>query len=131
MIRETNRTFIIKPGEATHLPFHNYAGPGTPVYNNIIDGIKPTTTFDAISLVHDVEYIGYENRDIPDAQMVASIRKEYGDTLANQVKSVFKLDSLMNNRTQNDKNTYNQLKPLAVELLNKSGYAHIKFSDGN
>jgi hypothetical protein len=39
-----------------HLPFHNYAGPGTRVFTNILTGVKPTNYLDRVAQEHDVNY---------------------------------------------------------------------------
>lgn len=44
------------PGEQ-HLPFHNFAGPGTHVKERLARGDKPTTRADAVAKVHDVDYM--------------------------------------------------------------------------
>lgn len=40
-----------------HLPFHNYAGPGTNVFDNVMNGKMPYSNVDLTSLYHDVDYL--------------------------------------------------------------------------
>jgi hypothetical protein len=47
------------------LPFHNYLGPGTPVFSNIYKKRLPTSYLDATGTVHDLlsgENSGYANK---------------------------------------------------------------------
>jgi len=38
------------------IPFHNYTGPGTRLYENIIADVRPVDDADKRSLLHDVRY---------------------------------------------------------------------------
>jgi hypothetical protein len=39
-----------------HLPFHNYAGPGTHIETRIDKSMMPTDILDRAALIHDIEY---------------------------------------------------------------------------
>lgn len=43
-------------GLQLHLPGHNYAGPGTHVISNILNGVQPVDYLDSVSLQHDLDY---------------------------------------------------------------------------
>jgi hypothetical protein len=40
-----------------HLPFHNYAGPGTHIVERVIRGDIPVDVIDEASLIHDIDYL--------------------------------------------------------------------------
>jgi len=40
-----------------HIPFHNYAGPGTNTISNILNNVLPVDTVDSLALKHDLDYL--------------------------------------------------------------------------
>jgi len=74
------------PGEsATHLPGHNFTGPGTDVNRRIAMGIKPTNAVDAGAMRHDLAYNaiydGVKNGTIARAKIPELVRKADMDLL--------------------------------------------------
>jgi hypothetical protein len=74
------------PGEsATHLPGHNFTGPGTDVNRRIAAGVKPTNAVDAGAMRHDLAYQdiynGVKNGSIPRAKIPELVRKADMDLL--------------------------------------------------
>lgn len=55
-----------------HLPFHNYAGPGTHIKERIDRGDKPINSLDAAALVHDIEYLTGKQNDA-DSNMIKNL----------------------------------------------------------
>ncbi len=48
-----------------HYPGSNYTGPGTHVINRVLDRVFPTDYDDAVTLVHDIEYLMYsDNKEL-------------------------------------------------------------------
>lgn len=45
-------------------------GPGTHIVDRIKKGILPINAGDAAALIHDIEYLGYEDQSIPDATAI-------------------------------------------------------------
>ncbi len=44
-----------------HYPGHNFTGPGTRVVTRIYNGVVPTDTNDAATMIHDIEYLIYND----------------------------------------------------------------------
>lgn len=42
-----------------HFPGQNYTGPGTRVATNIYNNVKPTNKTDAVTMLHDIDYIRF------------------------------------------------------------------------
>lgn len=54
------------------MPFFQYMGPGTHIIDRINKGILPLNQDDAASLVHDIEYLKYDDQAIPDETAVSN-----------------------------------------------------------
>ncbi len=50
----------------------NYMGPGTHVSERVHKGVLPTWQSDAASLVHDIEYLKYQDQSIADSTAVSN-----------------------------------------------------------
>lgn len=103
-----------------HLPFHNYAGPGTHVIERVTGKIKPTTMIDAISLVHDMEYIRDDSTTDADRKMVTSLFTSYPfmPQLAGTAAVAFTANKILGlSKGSNRPDIYNQYKAQAQELL--------------
>jgi len=53
---------VVKPG-GLHFPGSVYTGPGTPIVNRILSGVRPKTEIDKIALQHDIDYLRAQNED--------------------------------------------------------------------
>jgi len=42
-----------------HLPGQNFTGPGTRIVTRILNGVMPTNKTDAITMLHDIDYLSY------------------------------------------------------------------------
>jgi len=51
--REDTKT---ESGYELHWPGTNYLGPGTHVFDNISNNLKPTSYMDSVALLHDIDY---------------------------------------------------------------------------
>jgi len=47
----------LEDGIEWHYPFAQYMGPGTHIIDKVLNNIEPTSALDAISLVHDINYL--------------------------------------------------------------------------
>lgn len=115
-----------------HLPFHNYAGPGTHVANNIVNKVMPTTLIDQASLIHDIEYVKPSNQWKADNNMYKNLLRAGGIKylpIANHTRLAFlaKDVSQLKSDDKTSVETYNYLKKLAISnnMVNKN----MKFSD--
>jgi hypothetical protein len=101
-----------------HLPFHNYAGPGTHLNTRINRGDIPINKIDAAALIHDMEYVRDSNRVHADEHMTQSLGNGTYLSSGNLFKKIFALDSILGNeRTMNRPDLYEQFKPKAEQLL--------------
>jgi len=85
-----------------HLPFHNYAGPGTRVQEQILSGKLPVTGIDAAALVHDIEYLTGIPQTTADNQMWLNLMREYpfNPAIATTTKLAFLAKDLVGYDTQ-------------------------------
>lgn len=60
-----------------HLPYHNYAGPGTHIQQNIEAGLRPTSGIDAAALIHDIDYLSGRLQSDADKYMWHNLVEEY------------------------------------------------------
>jgi hypothetical protein len=56
-----------------HIPGQNFSGPGTKVVQRILNGVLPNNKTDAVTMLHDIDYLKY-NGDMRKSQ--------YADALA-------------------------------------------------
>lgn len=103
-----------------HLPFHNYAGPGTHVIERLTKGYKPTTDLDYASLIHDIEYMDPRlTKEQADKNMVENLKRNGHYILSPTIKYTMKLFNRFGGK-ENDQNKYN----IARELAESRGYIH-------
>lgn len=60
-----------KPTTEYHYPGHQYTGPGTNVVYKIYNGIYPVNYQDAVTLLHDIDYMSYINADLADDKAIS------------------------------------------------------------
>lgn len=77
-----------------HIPFHNYAGPGTHITSRIIRGVQPINFIDEAALLHDIEYIKPDNKIAADTKMVDTLKKT-SPLVAFAAAVLFKLRQLL------------------------------------
>jgi len=113
-----------------HLPFHNYAGPGTNLEKRINQGDVPVTPLDAAALVHDMEYLRDDDRSHADQHMIHNLDKNFlpNNPVSTITDALFKLDAFLGKkRTMNNPIAYHSLKSKAKKLLKI--YPLISFDD--
>jgi len=54
-----------------HYPGHNYTGPGTNVVRRIFRGDMPVNYQDAVTLLHDVDYMSHMSPDVADDKAIS------------------------------------------------------------
>jgi hypothetical protein len=59
-----------------HMPYHNYAGPGTHTVSRLLKGDMPVSYIDKAALVHDIEYLKPGNKAIADVNMYRNLMKQ-------------------------------------------------------
>jgi len=102
-----------------HLPFHNYAGPGTHVQNQVLSGKLPVTGIDAAALVHDIEYLAGVPQTTADNQMWVNLIKEYPFNPA--IASTTKLAFLAKDLVGYDIKTNERLGLKLYNVVKKTG----------
>ncbi len=106
-------------GNEYHIPFHNYAGPGTHVLTRIERGDQPINDIDAAALVHDLEYIRDNSRIHADAHMALNMLRATKTPIPSMLStSAFAIDAVLgNNRTLGKPHIYEMYQPKAKNLL--------------
>jgi len=67
------------------IPFHNYTGPGTRLYDNIMNDVRPVDAGDVRSLLHDIRYSLANNQS----------ERVYADNIYDsEDKTMFKLNPI-------------------------------------
>jgi len=96
-----------------HLPFHNFAGPGTHIIEKLEKGVKPTTDLDLAALIHDVEYLGLDQR-IADRNFRENLIRQsiFNFPLANFTSVAFTLKDLVGYPIERDEQAYKYAKKL-------------------
>lgn len=83
----------------------------------------PISDLDAAALVHDMQYIGFQDRAEADDIMVKNLLKSGHSVQSIGAYLAFKIDkAIVGNRATNDKETYNQYYTKANKILEKYGY---------
>jgi hypothetical protein len=108
-----------------HLPFHNYAGPGTKVITRILRGDIPVNYLDATALIHDVEYIRDSSRKHADQHFRDNLNKNGWPVTKALTSLLFSIDPV--NRTEDNLELYNIIKPYAQRLLDEGHYVNVQF----
>lgn len=100
-----------------HLPFHNYAGPGTRTIKNILKGVQPVSYVDKAALIHDIEYYKPDNQLRADANMERNLNKQFmlGLPLHNMVRTAFKLKDIVGYKPKTDLQVYENAKAYVKE----------------
>lgn len=112
-----------------HLPFHNFAGPGTHIIERLEKGVKPTTDLDLAALIHDVEYLGLDQHTADRNFRKNLIRQSiFNFPLANFTSVAFTLKDLVGYPVEHDEQAYKYAKKLAKE---KYDLGKMKFYDDN
>jgi hypothetical protein len=98
-----------------HLPYHNYAGPGTNTIKNILEGKIPTTYIDRAALIHDIEYIKPNNQDVADNNMIANMDREFflGKPVHNFIHKLFIAKNIIGYNPPTNLELYNAAKTFA------------------
>lgn len=88
-----------------HLPYHNYAGPGTDIEGNILRNKLPVNALDTAALIHDIEYLAlpYELADI-------NFRDNLNSILDPLVKLSFAIKDYFQYKPPQSIEKYNELK---------------------
>ena len=82
-----------------HIPFHNYAGPGTRVLTRLINNKKPINDLDSAALIHDIEYMDPRlTKEQADENMVRNLNNTGHPILATTAKIMLKLFNKFGNR---------------------------------
>lgn len=68
-------------GNQYHIPYHNYAGPGTHTISNLLNGLEPVDYIDKAALVHDIEYLREGNKLAADYNMFKNLNRQRPDLL--------------------------------------------------
>jgi len=88
------------------LPGHNYAGPGTAVVDNLVNGVRPINNFDHAALHHDVDYLlsnSVSDIKTADSQMIDDLNSNLLNGVM-KVKSTLGFDnSFVSNLSENEK----------------------------
>lgn len=118
-IREEDRfRFELKP-ETTkeyHIPYHNYAGPGTRVLQRVFDKKQPINSLDAASLIHDIEYYIMDQQTADDNYFWNLISQSKANLpLAVLSRLSFYLKDLIGYKQEKDINKYTIAKQLVQE----------------
>jgi hypothetical protein len=108
-----------------HLPFHNYAGPGTKIVTRVLRGDIPINYLDASALIHDIEYIRDSNRIHADEHFKNNLHNNNWPVTKQLTSIIFSIDPV--NRTENNAELYYILKPYAEKLLLKGNYTNVHF----
>ena len=109
-----------------HLPFHNYAGPGTHVLTRILRGDEPINYIDAAALIHDIEYTGNVPQQTADTTMERNIAKYNGTMSAFAIDLIFKIKDIFGYSPPRNPKIYHYMKRVCSKLLVK--YPKMSFS---
>jgi len=95
------------------LPFHNYAGPGTHISENIHKGVKPISNLDRAALIHDIEYLN-GNQFQADNNMFKNMVKNdiFSFPLAAITRASFFFKDIFGYHPRENKQDYNHLKSI-------------------
>lgn len=94
------------------MPFHNYAGPGTDVYLQLLKNKKPVTALDEASLIHDIEYF---DPNITLRQADNNMVRNLPIYLKPIVAATMFIRPLFYNPNNKSHILYNKLKQMAIE----------------
>lgn len=113
-----------------HLPFHNYAGPGTHIAERVARGDKPVSGVDASALVHDIEYLTGEQKRA-DSNMVSNLLKKYPFTpmIPLTAKGGFMAKDLVGYNPQTSRSKAAELKAEVIRAGLLRDYPDITFDD--
>jgi len=108
-----------------HIPFHNYAGPGTHINERINKGDKPINDLDKASMIHDIDYLNpYITKEQADKQFVDNLKRHGHPILGAIAKLAFKIG----NGLASDGKDYEKY----IELKNKAprypGFYHTPYN---
>lgn len=85
-----------------HIPYHNYAGPGTHVIDRLLYNKKPVNYLDEAALIHDIDYMNpYITKDQADANMANNLAKTGAIASALATRLVLKLFNGFGNKEGN------------------------------
>lgn len=115
--------------QAWHVPFHNYAGPGTHVTRQImLTRTAPVSAFDRAAMIHDIEYVKPGSQWQADNNMwLNSVRETpYLLPLHNMVRAVFAIKDIVGYKQNTNQQLYNTLKN---EALTNMDLGTMTFSD--
>lgn len=96
-----------------HLPFHNFAGPGTHIMERVLAHQQPTTFLDRAALIHDVEYLAGDQFHADNNMWLNLIRHNpLALPIANAVRLGFLLKDVIGYNPEVNRNKYIMLKNL-------------------
>lgn len=123
----TVHTDRIEDSKEYHLPFHNYAGPGTHILEKLRNHVAPTTDFDKASMIHDIEYL-YLPQRVADDNMWKNLVREsiFNIPAANFARAAFYLKDIVGYQTDKDQIGYVEAKQLAKSQFD---LGNMKFHD--
>lgn len=109
------------------MPGHNYAGPGTHVISRVRRRIRPTTTLDIASLIHDVEYLTGEQFKADNNMWKNIVRSApYLMPIANNARLAFLAKDLIGYDVPIDHGAYHELKDIVTNEYDLEG---MQFAD--
>jgi len=59
------------PTTEYHFPGQNFTGPGTNLVRRILNGVQPANYQDAVTFIHDIDYMSYMDADRADDKAIA------------------------------------------------------------
>ncbi len=100
------RSKLVEDSVQLHIPGYNFTGPGTHVFENIREGIKPINELDQIAKDHDLDYViangDRQSVSNADFKMIRDLDLKTGTFAEIMSKMLIKAKILANPYTLND-----------------------------
>lgn len=124
--------FLINESRLTprHLPFHNYAGPGTHVAYNVLNGVEPVGVIDAAALIHDIEYTSDQiSQSDADENMISNIERYGIPIIPSIISFCFRVKDVFGYSPETNHKVAILLKSMAKPLLADFPKMHFVLKD--
>lgn len=122
------------PKREYHIPFHNYAGPGTHLTERIERGDKPVSVLDAAAMIHDVDYLSGDQAKA-DSTMLSNLTKggflSTGPLSVLPAKLAFSLKDAVGYQQEYNPQLANTLAQQILEKQLLKGYEYMEFSSSH
>lgn len=122
------KQLLLEDSTQYHLPYHNYAGPGTNTIKNLLNNVQPTTYIDRAALIHDIEYIKPGNQLKADRNMITNMDKAFllGKPIHQIIAKVFIAKNIIGYNPPTDIQLYEAAKAYVKQKYDLKG---MRFSD--